>query len=75
LVAEITIQGFKVIGQRYRCRAVFIGDHIAVVNVHHVGGFDEGVVEILVRRIERVVDLERATAFADASADPRWRCC
>src|SRR5208282_5904327 len=41
----------------------------AVVNVHHVGRFDEGVVEILVGGIERVVDLERARALGEVAAD------
>jgi hypothetical protein len=69
LIAKIAIEGFKVFGQKDGGQAVFVGDHIAVVNVHLVGRFDEGVVEILVRRIERVVDLEGATTFAEAAAD------
>ena len=41
----------------------------AVIDIHHVGGLDEGVVEILVRRVERMVDLERAAALAEIAVD------
>jgi len=33
----------------------------------HVGRFDERVVEVLIFRVERVVDLERAAAFGEAT--------
>ena len=37
-------------------------DH-TVVDVHHVGGFDERVVEVLVLRVERMIDFERSAGL------------
>ena len=41
----------------------------AVVDVHHVGGLDEGMGKILVGPIEGMVDFERSAAFADVPSD------
>src|ERR1700680_741441 len=58
LVAEVAIESFKVIGQDYGGETLFAGCDDTVVDVHHVGRFDEGVIEILVRRIERMIYFE-----------------
>src|SRR5579863_563555 len=69
LIAEIAVQGFKPIRQRNYGIALRIGDHVAVVDVHHVRRFDERVVEILVGGIERMIDLARTTGFGEIAVD------
>src|SRR5208282_1756817 len=69
LIAEIAVQGFKPLWQGNYGIALRIGDDISVVNVHHVRGFDEGVVEILVGGIERMIDLERTARFREVAVD------
>src|SRR5580700_12011142 len=69
LIAEVRIESFKPRGHRYDRRATAIGEHRTVVNVHHVRRFHEGVVEILVGRIERVIDLKGAAGLGDTAAD------
>jgi hypothetical protein len=49
--------------------ATAVGRDIAVVNVHHDGRFDEGVIEIFVRGIKRVIDLERSGSFGEVAVD------
>ncbi len=77
LIAEIAVQGFKPIRQMNYGIALRIGDHVAVVDVHHVRRFDEGVVEVLIGGIERVIDLERTAGFGEfavnihVSVEPR----
>jgi hypothetical protein len=67
LIAEITVQRLKPIGELNHGIAVPVSDDIAVVDVHHVGRFDKRVIEVLVRRIEWVIDLERPTGLGDRS--------
>src|SRR6266849_2966409 len=55
-VAEVAVQGLKPIGEANQCLAfrVQLGD--AVVNVHHVRTFDEGVGERFVGWIKWVIN-------------------
>jgi len=69
LVSEIAIEGFKIVRQDDRGVAVGVGSDIAIIDVHHVRAFDEGVVEELVGRIKRVVNLEPARTFAQSPLD------
>src|SRR5580704_2631954 len=67
LIAEIRVQSLEPRRHRDDGCAAGIGDDSAVVNVFHVRRFDEGMVEILSRRVERMVDFERATGFGESS--------
>jgi hypothetical protein len=69
LIAKIRVQRFEPRGHGDDGRTAAIRDRIAVVDVHHVGRFDEGVVEILVSRIERMIDLERAAGFLEIASN------
>ena len=70
LIAKIAIQRAKPFGHRDDSLAASIEDRDAVVDVFHVGRFHEGVVEIFVRRIQRVIDLERTAVFGQVAVDP-----
>jgi hypothetical protein len=63
LIAEIAVQRFEPAGQRDRGVAPAVGDDGAVVDVFHVRGFDEGVIQVLVGRVQRMVDLERSAGL------------
>src|SRR5580698_5076807 len=63
LVAEVTVQLLKPLGKRNDRLTTPVKSYVAVVDVHHVGRFDEGVVEVLIGRVERVVDLERSSSL------------
>jgi hypothetical protein len=65
LIAEIRVKSLEPRGHADDGRAAAVGDDVSVVDVHHVGRFDEGVVELLIRRIERMIDLKGAAAFAE----------
>jgi hypothetical protein len=65
LIAEIAIECLEPFGQLDRCLAACVRGDVAVVDIHHVGRFDKGVIEMFIRRIERVVDLERSAAFGE----------
>ena len=58
LVTKITIQGAEIVRQRDRRIALAVGDGLATIDVHQVRRFDGGMGEILVGRVERVVDHE-----------------
>src|SRR5205085_10674863 len=42
-----------------------VGGDIAVVDVHHVWRFNEGMREVLISRVERVINLERAARLRE----------
>ena len=65
LVAEVAVEGLEVIGHLYRGGTVRVDASLAVVDVHHLGRFHERVVEVFVVGIERMVDLERASALGE----------
>ena len=69
LIAEITVQSLKPFGQGNHCAARRVGSSIAVVDVHHVGRFDEGVIEVLVGGIQRMIDLEGTTSLGEVAID------
>jgi hypothetical protein len=60
LVAVITVERGEVIGQLYGRLAPVIGGDVAVVDVQHLWRLDEGMREVLVRRVKRVVNLKTA---------------
>src|SRR5262245_45311106 len=69
LVTKVLIQGFKPIRQNDGGVALGIRRGGAVIDVHHVRRFHERMREVLVLRVERVVDLERAAAFCQVAPD------
>src|SRR5579863_7613608 len=69
LVAEIPVEHIEPIWQRDSCQTGAVCGDVAVVNVHHVRRFDEGVVEVLIGRIERVIDMELSTCFGKFAVD------
>src|SRR5580704_9091663 len=69
LIPEIGIERIEPCGHSDDRCATAVGDDVAVVYVHHVGRFDEGVVEILVRWIKRVIDFEGAAGFAQTTVN------
>ena len=58
LITEIRVESFKPCGHRDDGRATAVGNDVAIVDVHHVGRFDEGMVEVFVSGIEGMVDFE-----------------
>src|ERR1700691_231526 len=69
LIAEIRIERFEPIWHRHDGSVAGVGDDCAVVNVLHVRRFDEGVVEVFVGGIERMIDFEGASGFAESASD------
>src|SRR6185369_17294122 len=69
LVAVVPVERAEPGGQLDHRLALRVGGDVAVVEVHHVRRLDEGVIEILVGRVERVVDLERAARFRERADD------
>src|SRR5215472_11171605 len=55
LITKISIQRLEVVGHCDPCRAARIERDHAVIDVHHVGRFDKGVVQVLIFRIEGMV--------------------
>ena len=56
LIAIISIQRLEVMGQPSCGPAICIGNHIAVVNIHHIGRLDGRMVKIFVGGVERMVN-------------------
>src|ERR1700733_318391 len=69
LITEIGVESLEPRGHGDDGCATAVGDHVAVVDVHHVGRFDEGVVEIFVRGIEWMIDLKGAAGFAERASN------
>src|SRR5260370_2562774 len=67
LIAEVLVEGLEPVGQGHGGVAARVGGDVAVVDVHHVGGFDEGVRKIFVGRVEGMVNLERAAALGEVA--------
>jgi putative transposase len=65
LIAEIAIQRFEPARHGYNSRAARVGDGVAVIDIHHVRRFDEGVVEVLVGGIRGMVDHKRSAGFGE----------
>src|SRR5580693_6145144 len=69
LIAKICVESLEPRGHGDDGCAAAIGDDVAVVDVHHVGRFDEGMIKILIRRVERMIDLKRAAGFTENACD------
>src|SRR6185295_18338932 len=67
LISKLLVQCFEPTGQADPRLTITVQRHDAIVNVHHVGTFHEGVSEVFVGRIERVVDLESPGRLAESS--------
>jgi hypothetical protein len=71
-VAEITVECFEIVGENDGRKSTPIRCNVPVVDVHHVGRFDERVGEILVRRIERMVGPFGARIARTGTTSGRW---
>src|SRR5204862_2146904 len=69
LVAVVAVESLEPVGQCDGGGAGIVENRHAVVNVLHVGGFDEGVVEVLVGGVEGVIDLEGAAGLGEGAGD------
>ena len=58
LIPGVAVQRAEPVGHADGGFAAFIQSGDAIVDIHHVRRFDGGVREVLVGRIERVVDLQ-----------------
>jgi len=58
LIAEVGVESLKPVRQRHRRLALRIGDDDAVVNVLHLRRFHRGMDQVLVDRIQRMIDFE-----------------
>jgi hypothetical protein len=67
LIAEIFVQRVKPLRHSHNGFAITIECRNTVVDVLHVWRFDERVIEVLVARIQRMVDLERSSLFGEIS--------
>src|SRR5262249_55521621 len=68
LITEVAVKSIKPPRQLDPRFAILIQDRITVVDVHHVRRFNERVREILVGRIQRMVNFECAATFGDGPA-------
>src|SRR5579863_2218244 len=69
LIAEVAVEYTEPLRHLNDGLAVRIERCHTVINVLHVGRLDEGVVEIFVSRIERMVNLERPPIFGKVAVD------
>src|SRR6202041_1237204 len=69
LIAKIAVEGFEPFRKGDESVALGVGDYVAVVDVHHVGRLHKRVIEVFVRRIERMVDLERTAILREIPID------
>lgn len=69
LVAKVAVQRLEPPWQLHPGLAVGVEGDVAIVDVHHVRAFDEGVGKILIGWIQRMVDLELATGFAQVAVN------
>src|SRR3984885_4088333 len=67
LITEIRVESLEPCGHADDGCAAAIGDDGAVVDILHIGRFDEGVVQILVGGVEWMIDLKGAARFAEVS--------
>src|SRR5579863_439443 len=69
LVTEVSVEGLKPLWQLHRYMATAIRGDVAGVDVHHLRGFDRGVNQVLVCRIQRMVDPEVLGPGENCSGD------
>src|SRR5262245_41285517 len=67
LVAEIVIESLEVIGEPDCSFAISIGCDVAVIDIHHIGRFDEGVVEVFVGWVEGMIYSKRACRLRECA--------
>src|SRR5882724_8045584 len=65
LVSKVLVEGFEIARERDVRFAVTIGGDRATIDIQHVGRLDEGVAQAFVPRVERVVDFETTSRFAE----------
>jgi len=59
LVTEIAVESAEILGEHHRRIAVSVRDDVAAVDVHHVRRLDDRMVEVLVGRIQGMIDAEK----------------
>src|SRR5215831_2539023 len=69
LIAKVTVERLKPVGQFDGGFAARVQPHRPVINVHHVRGFDERVIQVFIGWVEWMVYFERAGAFGEISGD------
>src|SRR5205085_10260534 len=67
LVPEVAVEGLEPGRHGDGGFPVSVGGDVAVVDVHHVGALHEGVVQVLVRRVQRIVYLEGAASLREVA--------
>lgn len=68
LITNFPVQTLEPHGHLHHGFTIGIWCGVAAVNIHHVERLNEVGVEILVRRIERLINFEGATGFGNESA-------
>src|SRR5215469_258077 len=68
LVSEIAVQRLEIAREHDHGQAIRICSDVAVIDVHHVRRFYERMRQVLMRRIERMVDAEPACPLCDRPA-------
>src|SRR5579872_2628513 len=69
LIAEVAVESLEPFRQSHNRIALRVCRYLSVIDVLHVGGFDERMIEILVGGIERMIDLERSTRLRQIAGD------
>ena len=69
LVAEVTVERLELVGELDDRRTACIQRDYTVVDVHHVGRFDKGMREILIRRVHGMVYPERPTGLGNIACN------
>src|SRR5262249_28488845 len=71
LVAKILVKNFKVGRQRDSGLTIVIGGDVAIVDIEHVRGLDEGVAEGLIFPVGRVGKHEPTATFEKSAANEK----
>src|SRR5215831_418733 len=69
LIAKILVQRLKIIRQRHLSPALAVQDHHAIVDVLHIRRLHKRMLQILMSRIEWVVNAERTPCLREKSID------
>jgi hypothetical protein len=69
LIVEVSVEGIEPVGHLHPGLAAGVEDHMAPVDVEHVGTFDEGVVKVPIGGVEGVVYFEGATSLREIARD------
>src|SRR5262249_50201560 len=68
-IAKVAIERPEPFRQLHDSFSGGIESNDAIIDVHHVRRLNEGMIKVLVSRIDRVVDLERAASFREVAAN------